>query len=153
MHSESAVFEAATGPGREDDYVLWATRQAELLRSRQFHQLDLANLIDDVEDAVRHVFHPVEGRLRVLITHLLKCQFQPARKSHGWECTRLTQRMAIARLLKRNPSLRPKLLELADGEYARAVRKAMQETRLRETAFPRELPYTAEQLLDYDFEH
>ena len=37
----------------EEDFPLWAERQAALLRARRFDELDLDNLIEEVEDLSR----------------------------------------------------------------------------------------------------
>jgi hypothetical protein len=149
MYTDFALPEAALGP--DEDFVLWGERQAALLRARQLGRLDLPNLVRELEELVGHVKNQLGGRLAVLMAHLLKCQFQPVRRTHSWETTLLVQRIAIARLLKNNPSLRAQLLVFAHDEYPAAVKLAARETHLPRTAFPTALPYTAEQLLDDEF--
>ncbi|MBV7536964.1 DUF29 domain-containing protein [Duganella sp. sic0402] len=54
-------------------------------------------------------------------------------------------------MLKQMPSLRPQLDEYVAHAYPQAVRAAVLDTRMPASAFPRENPYTTDQLLDEDF--
>lgn len=91
----------------EQDLAVWYQRQADLLRERRFDQIDLDNLIEELELAGKNLHRELNSRLRVLIMHLLKCQFQHERISGGWRGTLSEQRAAIHDLLDDNPSFRP----------------------------------------------
>jgi hypothetical protein len=61
----------------QDDFSVWSRDHVELLRERRFDELDLANLVEEVEDlggALRR-----SGRLHVMtiVEHLLKLQQWP----------------------------------------------------------------------------
>ena len=142
---------AAPTSNYEVDYLLWLSEQAELLRVRKFAGLDLENLIEELESAVRHEKRALASRLRVLIVHLLKCQFQPGKKTRGWQNTIVEQRIQIDELILCSPSLRRFLPEYAQRVYHAAIRKASIETHLPESAFPEQLPYSEDQLLDEHF--
>lgn len=53
------------------------------------------------------------SRLIVLLSHLLKWRFQPARRGASWEATIRNHRRALERHLKDNPSLNPQVPEVA----------------------------------------
>jgi hypothetical protein len=142
---------AAPASHYEADFLLWLKEQVELLRARQFAGLDLENLIEELGSAVRHEKRALASRLRVLIVHLLKCEFQPGKKTRGWQNTIVEQRIQIDELILDSPSLRRMLPESAQRVYQAAVRKAAMETRLPESAFPEQLPYSEDQLLDGHF--
>lgn len=93
----------------------------------------------------------LRSRLHQVIKHLLKCQYQPKRKSTSWIATLDERRAAIARKLKRVPSYRQSIGPLARQAYPRVIRATARETRLPPGTFPPELPYTPEQLLDEGF--
>jgi hypothetical protein len=135
----------------EQDLALWYQRQAELLRERRFDQLDLDNLIDELESAVKNLRRELASRLEVLLMHLLKCAFQHQRISGSWLGALDEQRSEIDKLLEENPSLGPGLMQVAEKVYPKAVRRAATETRLPRTTFPAENPYSRDQLLDFDF--
>lgn len=139
------------GADYEQDLVLWYEHQIELLRERRFDQLDLDNLIEELEAAVKSQRRELASRLEVLLMHLLKCQFQHHRISGGWLGTLAEQRGEITRLLEESPSLGPIVMQVAAKVYASAVRRAAAETRLPRTGFPTANPYSRDQLLDVDF--
>ncbi len=61
------------------------------------------------------------------------------------------QRRDLAKLLRRNPSLRSHLEEALAEEYPAAVANALDETGLPDGAFPTTCPYSAEQVQEQDF--
>ena len=99
-----------------------------------------------------HIRHQLASRLRVLEVHLLKCSFQPKRKSNSRRKTICEQRARIAQLLKRYPSLQHDLGDEAIDAYPVAVRQAAHETGLAAARCPAALPFTVDELLDFDFE-
>ncbi|MDQ1815917.1 DUF29 domain-containing protein [Massilia sp. CCM 9210] len=135
----------------DDDLIQWIDQQVRLLRARDFEHLDVEHLVEEFEEMVGRNQRELCSRLHVLIMRLLKCQYQPRRKSTSWLATINEQRRAIARLLERSPSLSRAVERMARQEYAHAVRSAAIETRLPKSAFPPEPPYTPAQLLDDDF--
>lgn len=135
----------------DTDVIAWAERQAALLRSGQWAQLDMSNLIVEVEDVGNRERQALRSHLVVLLVHLLKWQFQPARRSRSWTSTILTQRAAIEEALEDYPSLNP-LLDNAQWmatTYARAVRRAKTETGLHR--FPAISPWSRQQLLGMNY--
>jgi hypothetical protein len=94
----------------------------------------------------------VQSRLAVLIMHLLKWQAQPERRAKpSWVATIKEQRHRLMRVVSDSPSL----VRIFQGElptiYPDAVRMAIRETRLDRASFPKECPFTAEQILQDDF--
>lgn len=138
-------------PRYEDDFALWLDAQATLLRSGQFAQLDIENLIEELHGMSSSLHRELTSRLVVLIKHLLKCEFQPRRKSRSWHSTIHEQRREIGALLETSPSLRHQLPEYSQKAYPHALKEAAHETGLPENRFPPQLPYTLEKLLNSDF--
>ncbi len=136
----------------EEDFIPWVETQAALLRDRKFELLDIPNLYEELTGMASHIRHQLASRLRVLEVHLLKCSFQPKRKSSSWRKTICEQRARIAQLLKRYPSLQHDLADEASGAYPIAVRQAARETGLAPVRFPTTLPFLVDQMLDFDFE-
>ena len=86
--------------------------------------------------------------LRLILSHLLKWQYQPAKRSDSWRDTIDRERDHAALCLDDSPSLRPKLPELFAKAYELARKEAARETKLPLATFP-ELPaYSVEQTLD-----
>lgn len=135
----------------EKDFVVWIDQQLALLRARQFDQLDLPNVIEEFEAMGSSERRELASRLHVLIVHLLKCEFQPERKSRSWVSTIIEQRAAIERHLEQSPSLRQHVGRYASQAYKSAVALAASQTGIEKRAFPADIPYTPQQLLDPEF--
>jgi hypothetical protein len=135
----------------ETDALIWTETQIALLRAGKFDQLDVENIISELGYQVRKDKNEVASRLRGLMAHLLKYQFQPGRRSRSWISTINNHREGILAVLKEMPSLRPHIDDYIAYHYPKAVRAASIDTRLPASAFPKENPYTIEQILDQDF--
>jgi hypothetical protein len=138
-------------PAYEEDAVLWMEHQISLLRAGRCETLDLPRLIEELEGIVRRERRELSSRLKIIMLHLLKCEYQSSRKCRSWLSSLREQREEIALLLDDSPSLRAEVAAHARKRYRQAVRAARDETRLPLRTFPAELPYTAEQLLDDEF--
>lgn len=135
----------------EDDYALWAAEQAALLRIGRADRLDAENVAEELDGLGRSEEHQIDSRLEVLLTHLLKWQFQPAKRKHGWKASIDEQRIRLERVLKKSPSLRSYPAESLRGSYVIGRNEAVSETGLDEAVFPETCPYTVEQVLDLGF--
>ncbi len=137
----------------EQDFQAWALENAALLRQGRLADIDVLHIADELESMGASERRELQSRLRVLVRHLLKYQYQPERRGKSWLLTIGHQRDAIESLLKQSPSLRPLLddvEEMADI-YTKAVRDALIETELDRHLFPVRCPYAIDQLLDGDF--
>lgn len=135
----------------DTDFAAWAEHQVRLLRARNFQELDVEHLIEELESLVANDRRELRSRLVVLLIHLLKCQFQAIRKSRSWLATIAEQRDQLDDLFETSPSLRSLVPEVLPGCYARAVRRAAIETGLPTAAFPVSNPYSLAEMLDGDF--
>lgn len=134
----------------DEDFVAWIERQAALLRSGTLTALDRANLAEELEDMGKAKRQELRSRLEVLLTHLLKYQFQPAMRTGNWLGTIGEQRHRIEDVVEESPSLRPLLAELLEDAklYKRAIQKAALETGLSAGTFPPVNPYGGRALDD-----
>jgi hypothetical protein len=135
----------------EQDIHAWTLRTAELLRQRRFDELDMEHLAEELETTSRRDRHELISRLKILLGHLLKWQFQPAHRSSSWRNSIAEQRLQSNDLLQFSPSLKPFLVEAIEAAYPDAVKLAVRETGLAKQIFPNECPYTVFQLLNDDF--
>ena len=66
----------------DEDLYVWTRTQAELLRAKRFDELDLANLIEEIEDLGGALERcGAQSRAHSIIEHLLKLQHSPATRS------------------------------------------------------------------------
>lgn len=135
----------------ETDFYTWTQEQASLLRDRQWSQLDLLNLIEEIESLGKQQRQELRNRLSVLIGHLLKWEYQPQRRSRSWLATIRVQRRDTLRLLKDNPSLKAYLEDAVTEAYENGRDLAMGETDLPEQTFPVECCYSLTEILDNNF--
>jgi hypothetical protein len=133
------------------DFCLWVEEQARLLKEGRLDQLDIANLVEEIEDLGLHEKKAVQSDLVVVLKHLLKHQFQPRRRSRSWLSSIAEHRRRLRNDLATSPSLRPYARERFEECYADARRQALIETGLEPDALPAAAPWSLEQVLDPDF--
>jgi hypothetical protein len=135
----------------DEDFFAWTQEQARLLRAGDTVDVDVENLAEEIESVGRSDRREIRNRLTVLLTHLLKWQFQPRRRGNSCSLTIWEQRLQIESILKDSPSLQPFFAEIVPDYYRRAREKAARETRMGLRNFPAQCPYTPEQILSEDF--
>jgi hypothetical protein len=135
----------------ETDVYTWAMRNAALIRQGRFAEVDLENVAEEIESVGRSEYRELESRLAVLLTHLLKWQYQPERRSRSWGYTIEEQRDQVRRVLGQNPSLMPKLDEIFGHAYRSARRQAAKETDREKKQFPEGCRYSPQEALNDDF--
>ena len=138
-------------PKHEEDVYGWAIYTAQLLRDKKMSELDFENIIEEMEALGRSEKHELISRLSVLLSHLLKWQYQPTMRGHSWVYSIKEQRKQSKIHLKDNPSLKSKLDDILIDAYDVAISKAAKETTLDEKAFPQECPYTFDQIMNDEF--
>lgn len=142
----------------DKDLYAWVQEQVALLREGAWQELDVVHLIEEMEDVGHSQRDALGSRLVVLLSHLLKlslaARFAPqdlARAGRGWRNTVTAQRLGIAKVLRRNPSLRPQVPEELAEAYPIARLDADTALPLVEDVIPPACPWTVEQALDPDF--
>ena len=95
----------------------------------------------------------LEHHLDVLLMHLLTWHYQPSGRQtgHSWRSTIREHQRQFARLLRDNPSLRPRVATVLPESYANARLDASDETGLPLATFPETCTWTPEQVLDAEF--
>jgi hypothetical protein len=135
----------------ERDLCLWLEQQAALLREGRFDELDLDNLIEEIEAMARRDQKAVKNNLVVLLSHLLKHQFQPEQRSSSWRGSIVEHRQRLQDDFEESPSLRPHAAAIFSRAYTDARERASAETSLPLHTFPGSSPYTLDQTLDPKF--
>ncbi len=135
----------------ETDFYAWASYHAQLLREGKFSELDVEHLAEELENMGKNNKRELVSRLKILIGHLLKWQYQPGGRSTSWRSSIVEQRLQINDLIADNPSLKPQLLEAITKAYSNAVELASDDTGFSESVFPKICPYSQEQILTKGF--
>lgn len=132
----------------DEDLLAWLEQQAAYLRAGQLDRLDVAHLVEELDDMGGSQRRELKGRLEILLMHMLKRDAQPRRRSRSWQSTIVDQRARIEALLEQSPSLRHGLEEVAQRAFTVAVKPAAIETGLKRSAFPAALPYQLAAILE-----
>lgn len=135
----------------DSDFYTWTQEQVALLTQGRWHELDIANLIEEIADMGRSERRELENRLTLLIAHMLKWQYQPQRRGNSWRLTIKGQRFQVEKCLRENPGLKSHLDTICVDAYYAARIQAAQETRLDESVFPINCPWTLAQISVNDF--
>ena len=135
----------------DTDLYAWANINADLLRQGKYEQIDVAHLIEEIEDMGKNDQRSLASHLRNLLMHLLKWQYQPDIRSQSWQSSVINARLEIEQLLHDSPSLRVRLPQLLATEYLAARRLASVETQLAIKTFPTDCSYSLQDVLDQDW--
>ena len=93
----------------------------------------------------------IAGRLSTLLAHLLRWEFEPEGRTERCRAVIHAQRVRIATMVIGRPGLGRYPSRILRQSYRAARAIAMTETRLGESAFPDDCPYSAMQTLDSDY--
>ncbi len=140
-----------TTPDYDTDFYAWAQQQAEALRAKDLAALDVEHLAEEVDDLRNTERRAVRSQLRLILSHLLKWVYQPARRTDSWRSTIANGRVLVQEDLEDLPSLAPELEAVAAWAYPWARRDVAQETGLPLATFPEVCPWPVAQVLAEDF--
>ena len=137
----------------DTDVIAWANEQAKLIRTGRFELLDIEHIADEIEDVGKSEKRELENRMAVLLSHLLKWQYQPDRRGRSWQHTIIEQRKRVVNRIQKTPSLKP---ELEDSEWWTGIWLDALDITTRETGFlyerfPDSCPWRFEQIVSTDF--
>ncbi len=135
----------------QQDFFLWLQTTANSLKEKQFQEIDLENLIEEIESLCRYEKKAVKSNLKILLMYLLKYQYQCQLRSNQWRYTIIEHRNRLKDELKDSPSLKPYLQEVFEDTYQDARKEAAAETGLSLDTFPLESPFSIEETLNPDF--
>lgn len=135
----------------EKDFYAWILHNAALLRAGKLAEVDAEHVAEELESMGKSEQRELLNRLALLISHLLKWEFQPQRRGNSWRATINHQRVKLKKLLNESPSLKYELSTKILEAYEDGVFFASQETHLPQEDFPQEVNYTQEELLDDTF--
>ncbi|WAJ26765.1 DUF29 domain-containing protein [Antarcticirhabdus aurantiaca] len=135
----------------ERDFYAWTQDQAAKLRARAHNAIDWDNAAEEIESLGSSQKREIRNRLRVLLAHLLKWQYQASRRKVGWRQTIREQRRQIESVLDDSPSLKALPGEILAEVYDKAIEDAVDETRLPSSVFPAACPWTIDEIIDTAF--
>jgi hypothetical protein len=138
----------------DTDYQLWLDQTVAQLKARDFSQLDLTNLIEEIESLGRSDKRMLASYLMRLCEHFLKIQYWESERSlcfRGWALEVANFRLQIQRIIADSPSLKRYLRDSFLPEYRNARRLFLKASELNAALIPQEPEFTLEQALDEDW--
>lgn len=136
------------------DYQLWLDKTVAQLKTHNFSNLDLENLIEEIEGLGKSDKRAISSYLMRLCEHFLKLQYWEADRDHcfrGWKLEIANFRLQIQALLKDSPSLKNHLYENFGLEYRNGRKLFLNASELNPHLVPEEPEFTLEQALDEDW--
>ena len=122
------------------DFNLWIQETVTQLKTRNFSQLDLANLIEEVESLGKKDKRSLKSFLTRLLEHLLKRCYVPMSDCYrGWEIEIRNFRQQILLILQDSPSLKNFFIEIIEPCYQIALNNVKDS--YPETVFPEDFPF------------
>jgi Domain of unknown function DUF29 len=102
---------------------------ADLLASGKLIELDIENLVEEVRDLSKRERDSLLSRIRLIIYHLLKWDYQTQLRSRSWLATVQRERSNVADYLADSPSLKKYMTDKYLGKiYKKAKLDAIAET-------------------------
>lgn len=91
----------------ERDFALWLEDVTAKLKARDFDNLDIDNMLEELEALGKSQRREVKSRLQTLLAHILKRMHVDSSSDYnGWERTIREQRKELRLLLEQSPSLK-----------------------------------------------
>lgn len=143
----------ATPTPYDKDFHQWSLDQAKYLRTGAYNYLDTEHLIEEIESLSNSDQRAMESHFVVILLHLLKQKYQPEKKTRSWELSIKASRKKANRILSKNPSFKRFLGQWREEAYEDAIIAASVETGLEEKTFPKECPWTIDEILGQQNEH
>lgn len=133
------------------DFNLWLDRTVHLLRENRWQEIDVAHLIEEIEDLGKSERRGIVSQLTRLLLHLLKWQYQPQRRSDSWLDSITDARTQIALVIEDSSSLNNYPAQQLEKSYQRARHQAAKQTNIEISVFPNICPYSLELVLAEDW--
>lgn len=136
----------------EQDLVLWYEETITRLKQRDFNELDIDNLIEEIESLANRERRELKSRLFVLLCHYLKRLYVPSVQDYrGWENTIWEQQRQIRYILKDSPSLK----NYVQAQFAEIWSDALEDVKRNypDLELPQSwsFPQSIDQLIDPEF--
>jgi hypothetical protein len=113
---EQIVNTTSIAPSLYDrDLNLWVEHTLAQLKARDFNNLDLENLIEELEGLAGRDRRELKNRLGELLEHILKRTYVSMPENYrGWLESINKQRITLRDLLEQSPSLKPYFSQIFD---------------------------------------
>jgi len=136
------------------DYQLWLDQTVAQLKARDFSNLDLENLIEEIESLGKSDKRAISSYLLRLCEHLLKLKYWESERElcfRGWILEINNFRSEIELILQDSPSLKSFVSEAFLAAYQKARKNILKAIELPADFISQAPNFTLEQALDEDW--
>lgn len=131
----------------ETDFSKWVNEQIECFKRKDFSHIDIEHLIEEMTELGNSNPQAMESHMVIILIHMLKQKFQPGYTSKSWQDSIDNARVQIDQLKENNPSLKNHLNDKVEKCFTKARRYAAKQTRIDLRSFPKECPWTLNEIL------
>lgn len=131
----------------ETDFNAWVHDQIEFLKKKDFDHLDILHLLEEMEEMGNSNRSAIESHLTNIFLHMLKVKYQPDMTCNSWNASITNSRLAIKRIIRRNPSLKRYPQEVFGECYQDAKEGAAKESGIKKTNFSKDCPWSLNEVL------
>lgn len=131
----------------DKDFYGWVLFQSHLIKKGDYENMDWEHLQEEIESLGISQKRALQSFLIKFLLHKLKMKYQSHMHTRSWDLSIKSSHGEIIQILKENPSLKPKLPEILKNAYRTARLEAADETGLDEKVFPKECPWSIEEIL------
>lgn len=138
----------------DTDYQRWLAQTVAQLKAKDFSNLDLENLIEEIESLGKSEKRAISSYLMRLCEHLLKIKYWESEREmcfRGWKLEVRNFRLQIQESLETSPSLNSFLNDAFAKQYRNGRKLFLDLSDLSEKLIPQEPYFTLEQALDEDW--
>lgn len=134
---------------RQEEWDVWLDRQIQCLRSHEFDRLDLANVIEELEDLGKEQRNACRSCCRQILVHLLLIDYwhEHTKTRNHWRAEVVNFQSELQDRLTTN--YRKYLQENLQSIYRQSLKIVERKTELSDR-FPKKCPYTIEQIIELD---
>ncbi|MFM7601343.1 MAG: DUF29 domain-containing protein [Pseudanabaena sp.] len=147
-----ALISAKSSNLYDRDFLLWTEETITHLKTGDFKQLDINNLIEEIDSLGKAQKNALKGQIRALVEHIIKrCYVDMPIEYNGWERAIRNIRPEIEDLIETSPSLRNDYPKILDAVYQQCLKKLRPE--YKQTKFPDiwQFSRSLDDLLNLDF--
>jgi hypothetical protein len=146
----------------DQDFHQWIEKTINQLEQRDFNNLDINHLIEELQDLGKSDKNALESNLVILLAHLLKLKIQadiPDTMKASWYRSVIEHRERLLMQLENIPSLKSYLPTILNTSYSKDRKIAIKESKLPtfgiaipdEKDYPLACPFSLEQILNEDY--
>ncbi len=134
------------------DLNLWLETAIAKLKCGDFHNLDIANLVEELEGLAGRDKRELKNRLIVLLEHLLKRLYvNMPQDFNGWQRTIWEQRTQIEILFEQSPSLKTLWQDYFESAWGYAFKKVTREYKNFSFPYTWQFSRDIDDMLDINF--